>query len=240
MSLLVALITEADHPFGRAVAAHLAASGFAVVVHARGAAAPVAGEIAAAGGAALAVTGDLDREAEVDRVVGEAERRFGGVDALVYLPAPLPRQPFAALSAEDWAGALRGQLHAAFLCARRVAPAMVRAGRGHIIHVVGSDPFLPARQRSQAMTCHAGLLGLTRALAKELGPSGITVNAVVPGRFEGDGARALPAKALQSLIPSGRLGKPDELGGLCAFLASAPGAYVNGQTIHCDGGQVMW
>jgi NAD(P)-dependent dehydrogenase (short-subunit alcohol dehydrogenase family) len=235
-----ALVTEADQSLGRAVAAGLAEAGVPVVAHARAASAPVAGEIAAAGGAALATTGDLSREQEVDRVVGEAERRFGSLGVLVYLPAPLPRQPFASLSPEDWARTLRGQFHAAFLCARRVAPAMVRAGRGHIIHIVGSDPFLPARQRSQAMTCHAGLIGLTRALAKELGRHGITVNAIVPGRFEGDGSRALPAKALQSMIPSGRLGRLDELGGLCAFLASPPGAYVNGQTLHCDGGQVMW
>jgi 3-oxoacyl-[acyl-carrier protein] reductase len=240
MSLPVAWITEADQPLGRTVAAGLAASGFAVVAHARAAAAPVADEIAAAGGSALAVTGDLGREEDIDRVAGEAEARFGSVDVLVYLPPLLPRQPFLSLSAEDWVQTLRGQLHAAFLCARRVAPAMARAGHGRIIYIVGADPFLPARQRSQAMTCHAGLLGLTRALAKELGRNGITVNAVVPGRFEGDGARALPAKALQSMIPSGRLGRPDELGGLCAFLASPPGAYVNGQTIHCDGGQVMW
>lgn len=236
----VVWVTEADQPLGRAVASGLAGAGFAVVAHARAAVPPVAEEIVAAGGAAIAVTGDLGREEEVDRVVGEAEQRLGGVGVLVYMPPSLPRQAFASLSAEDWVQALRGQLHAAFLCARRVAPGMARAGRGHIVHIIGADPFLPARQRSQAMTCHAGLVGLTRALAKELGRSGITVNAVVPGRFEGDGSRALPAKALQSLIPSGRLGKLDELGGLCAFLASPMGAYVNGQTIHCNGGQVMW
>jgi gluconate 5-dehydrogenase len=233
-----ALVSDAARQPGRGVARALAAAGANVILHAPGGAAAV-DEIASERCQVITLSGDLASPGGVAALAREAEQRFARIDVLVLSPPPIARRDFAGASQESWEEAVGAHLRAAFLCAQRWLPAMVEAGEGRILHIVSSDVFKPVRQRSQLVTCGAGLVGLTRALAAEFSASGVTVNAVVPGLLEEEGQRRVPARALQSMVPAGRLGRAGELGELCVFLASRAAAYITGQTIHCNGGRVM-
>ena len=122
---------------------------------------------------------------------------------------------------------------------------MVAAGWGRVINVSGIDAYDPMTHRAHNITCKTGLLGFTRALAREYGAAGITANALVPGIF--DTARAkddyplwpLPDEVTREMVPFGRFGRPDELAAACVFLASAASSYVNGHALHVNGGRVM-
>lgn len=237
-----ALVTEASLDLGRAIAIALGAAGANVVVHAPSgdsATPALAEDIRRAGGSATVAFGDMSRPDDVEKVAREAEAAFGRVDILINHTMLRSRHAFLSLLPQDWDRILRAHLHAAFYCAQRLLPAMMEAGRGRIINISSIEVFAPARQRTHLMTCKAGLIGLTRALAQEFGPAGITANAVVPGHFDTETSQRLPEKALKTLIPAGRIGNPAELGQLCVFLASEAGAYINGQTIHSNGGRVM-
>lgn len=237
-----ALITEVGQALGGAVALAFTAAGANVVINSRSdrsSAEAAADHVLRAGGDAIVANRDLSRPDEVDRLAGEAEARYERVDILVNSQVPLARRAFLAIEPEDWDTMIGASLHAAFYCARRLLPSMLETGQGRIINVSSIDVFLPVRQQTHFMTCNAGLIGLTRALAKEFGPSGVTVNAVIPGLLETGASRRIPDRAMASMVPAGRLGRPEEIGKLCVFLASEAGAYINGQSIHCNGGRLM-
>lgn len=173
------------------------------------------------------------------------EERFERVDILVNNAAMRPRRAFLSITFEEWDTVLKTNLYGAIHCTRRFLPAMVRAGHGRIINVSGIDVYDPMTHRAHNMTCKAGLIGFTRALAKEFGQAGITANTIVPGIFETSRAKEdypmwpLPQEVIGEMVPVGRFGRPEEIGSLCAFLASDASSYINGQAIHCNGGRVM-
>lgn len=240
-----ALVTGAAQNLGRAMALALAAKGARVVVHTRknrDDAEAVAEEIRRGGGQALVALGDVSDPAAVDAI---ADAIGGAIDVLVNNAAARPRQPFLELSLADWDRVLSSNLLGPILCVRRWLPDMVAAGWGRIINISGIDAYDPMTHRAHNITCKMGLLGFTRALAREYGASGITANAIVPGIFETSRAREdypmwpLPEEVTREMVPVGRFGQPDELAAVCVFLASSESSYVNGQAFHVNGGRVM-
>jgi 3-oxoacyl-[acyl-carrier protein] reductase len=243
----VALVTGAGRNLGRAMALALAEAGARVAVNARanrGEALAVVGEIEAAGSEGLAVLGDVGDRAAIVSMVEEVSKRFGSVDLLVNNAGIRPRQSFLEIEPEDWDRVLRTNLTSVFACSRAVVEPMIEQGFGRIINITGVDGVGGAPHRAHNVACKAGMIGLTKALAVELGHSGITVNAVAPGAFDTtrdprNYPEWPPPPAFFETLPVPRLGQPEEVGALCAFLASEAAGYITGQTIHTNGGMLM-
>ncbi len=242
-----ALVTGAGRNLGRAIALALAEAGARVVVNARSnrdEAEAVVREIQASGGQAIVHLADVGDLTAVSAMIDEAARLLGPVNILVNNAAIRPHQPFFSIEPEDWDLVLRTNLSSAYYSARAALPSMTERGFGRIINISGVDGFKGAANRAHNVACKAGLIGLTKALALEFGPMGVTVNAVVPGAF--DTTRDPknypswpPGQAFLERLPVPRLGQPEEVGQLCAFLASDAAAYITGQSIHVNGGLLL-
>jgi 3-oxoacyl-[acyl-carrier protein] reductase len=238
----VALVTGASRGIGRAVAVRLAAEGAAVAV-AYGSSEALAREVAeeAAGhGVATALLGaDLGDAAAAGALVARAAEALGRVDVLVN-NAGLTRDQLAVrMSDEDWSQVLAVDLTAAFSLCRAALRGMLRGRWGRIVNVSSVAGVAGNPGQANYSAAKAGLIGLTKALAKEVGGRGITVNAVAPGFVETDMTAALPAAVIEralAVVPAGRLGTAAEVAAAVAFLASPDAAYVNGHVLHVDGG----
>lgn len=238
-----ALVTGAGRNIGRAIALRLAHDGLLVVVNARSSASAraVASEINAAGGTAIAAAGDVGERADVERVVDAGLRRFGRIDVLVNNAAVRPRASFLEMTPEDWRSVVGPILDGAFLCSRAVLPGMVDRGWGRLVNIIGVRAQSGDAERAHVVAAKHGLIGLTRALAHEFGRSGVTVNAVSPGTIETDRDREDPARLVERVAagPLGRAGRPEEVAAMVGFLASDEAAYVTGQIIGVNGGELM-
>ena len=239
-----ALVTGAGRNIGRAILLELAARGANVIVNARAnraEAEAVAEEARAHGVAALVALGDVGDAGAVDTIAQAALERFGRVDVYVSNAAVRPHQGFLEVTHEEWRRNLETNLSASFYLAKALAPAMVESGWGRIIHIGGG--FSVAPNRIQTLTSKSGLLGLTRALAVELGPSGVTVNLVAPASVNTtrgpENQPALSPEEAAGQVPVGRLGEPEDVAWACAFLASPRSGFITGQVIHVNGGSRM-
>jgi len=241
----VALVTGGARNIGRAISLALAAGGAAVAVNARTsrADAEITVEmIRAAGGRAAVHLADVADEAAVAAMVAAAVGEFGRLDILVNNAAVRAESELADTTLAEWRSVLATILDGAFLCARACLPHMVRAGGGAIVNIGGMTGHKGARGRSHVVAAKAGLAGLTRALAHDLAPHGITVNCVVPGTV--DTVRGLPGAPerpahRQQLPPLGRRGTPEEIAAAVRFLAGPGASYVTGQSLHANGGGYM-
>ena len=242
----VALVTGAGHGIGRACAERLAAEGAAVVLAQRnqqeGEAVAVA--IRAAGGRALSVRADLTEPNTAERVVAQAVERFGGLDVLVNNAARVPeRADFLELTAEEWDAVMAVNLDGTFRLSQAAARVMAERGYGRIVNVLAIQMRLPLPQNAAYVASKGGGEALTRAMAVDLAPRGIIVNAVAPGMIMTEGwtgtSAGDPTVDTGSTALVGRMGRPEEAAALVAFLASEECSFVVGQTIVCDGGRLL-
>jgi 3-oxoacyl-[acyl-carrier protein] reductase len=241
----VAVVTGASRGIGKAVAQHLARLGAGVVVNYKSqaeAAAAVVAEIVAHGGVAEAIEGDVSRAEAVDALFRQAVGRFGRCDILVNNAGIIRDNLLLRLEAADFDAVLETNLKGAFLCARAALKPMLRQRFGRIVNMSSVVGLHGNPGQTNYAAAKAGLIGLTRALAKEVGSRQITVNAVAPGFIEtditshlGDASRT----ALLERIPLGRLGTADDVAGLVGFLCSPAAAYITGQVIAVDGGLIL-
>ncbi|QYU68123.1 SDR family oxidoreductase [Leptolyngbya sp. 15MV] len=225
-----ALITGAGRNIGRAVALGLARDGMNVVINGssdREAAERVAQEARAHGVRALVAMGDVGREAECERIAREALAKFGRVDVLVNNAALRPAKPFLDCTAEDWRRVMAVDLEAAIWLSRALLPGMVAGGFGRIVNFTGMNAIHGYAGRAPVSVAKHGLWGLTKALAKEFAPKGITVNAISPGPIAADDDE--PGKTTHrpgyvAKVPAGRMGTPNEIAAVVRMLASDGGA----------------
>ena len=239
----LALVTGASRGIGRSIARELASQGFAVIGTAttREGAAAIGTDLAAFPGCAgemLDVTDGLSVQALIDRIVA----RHGGLQVLVN-NAGITRDMLAMrLKDDDWDAVLDTNLKAVFRMSRAVMRPMMKQRYGRIINITSVVGASGNAGQSNYAAAKAGVAGMTRALARELGSRGITVNCIAPGFIETDMTAKLSVdqqKALLSQIPLGRLGQPSEIAHAVAFLASRQAAYITGQELHVNGGMYM-
>ncbi|MFM2130759.1 MAG: hypothetical protein RL477_2305 [Pseudomonadota bacterium] len=240
----VALLTGSAQNIGRATALALAEGGAGVVINTRSSmelAEGLAREIRDGGGQAVAIQGSVADPADVKALVQQTMTRFGRIDILVNNAAVRPRTPLLELSFEEWRRVQGVILDGAFLCARAVAPHMVARKYGTIISMGGLTAHAGATERCHVTAAKAGLVGLTKGLAHELAPHGITVNCVVPGLIDTtrDGTSAVPHAHghLASIV--GRHGRPHEVAGMVRHLCGPHARYITGQTLHVNGGAYL-
>ena len=239
----LALVTGASRGIGRAIARELASQGFAVIGTATtpAGAAAISEELAVFPGCAgevLDVTDGVAAQALIDRVVA----RHGCLHVLVN-NAGITRDMLAMrLKDDDWDAVLDTNLKAVFRMSRAVMRPMMKQRYGRIINITSVVGASGNAGQSNYAAAKAGVAGMTRALARELGSRNITVNCVAPGFIETDMTAQLSTdqqKALLGQIPLGRLGQPSEIAHAVAFLASRQAAYITGQELHVNGGMYM-
>ena len=188
---------------------------------------------------ALAIRADAESESEILASVAEAEAAFGGIDCLINNAAISGFSLLTDVSTEEWNRFLRINLTAPFLYARAVLPAMIRKHEGRILNISSMWGLVGASCEVHYSATKAGLIGFTKALAKEVGPSGITVNAIAPGVIETDMNRALSEEDLSALkeeTPVGRLGSPMEVARAALFFCSEEAGFITGEILNMSGG----
>ena len=235
----VALVTGAARNIGRAIARSLAAGGASVMVNARTSRAEAEKTVQMIGSNAALHIADVTRPAEVKALVEATVQRFGRLDFLVNNAAVRFETSFASISFEEWRNVLGIVLDGAFLCAQAALPHLVKAGGGTIINIGGQTGHRGAAERAHVITAKAGLAGMTKALAMDLAPHGITVNCVVPGTIEAQrGLPGVPDRPAHRMTvpPIGRRGEPEEIAAMVRMLCGPDARYITGQAIHVNGG----
>lgn len=241
----IAVVTGASRGIGRAVAEALARAGAGVVVNYTSRAddaVAVAAGIKASGGRAEVFQADISRPDQAAALVDFAVSAFGRLDILVNNAGITRDSLLLRMKDEDWDAVIGVNLKGAFNCARAAARIMMKARWGRIINISSIVGLVGNAGQANYAAAKAGLVGFTKAVARELGSRNVTVNAVAPGYIRTEMTAGLPEavkKQLQERIVLGRLGEPEEVANLVVFLASDLAGYITGQVIVIDGGMAL-
>lgn len=239
----VAVVTGASRGIGRATVLALAAEGAKVVVNysrSSQAAEEVVTEIEKMGGEAIALQADVSKADEVDAFFKAILEKWGRIDVLVNNAGITRDTLLMRMKQDDWQAVLDLNLTGVFLCIKAVTKTMLKQRAGRIINIASVSGLMGNPGQANYSAAKAGVIGLTKTVAKEMSSRGVTVNAVAPGFIATDMTDDLKADDILKYIPLGRFGQVDEVAGLIRFLAADPAAaYITGQTMNVDGGMVM-
>ena len=238
----VAVVTGSARNIGRAIALALADAGAAIVVNARSSAAEaeeVARTIRGAGGKAAVKIADVGTPDGAAAIIATAVDSFGRLDVLVNNAAVRREVDFAQLDYQEWRDIIATILDGAYLCTHAALPHLIAAGGGSVVNIGGLSSFTGAARRAHVIAAKAGLVGLTRALAHDLAPHGVTVNCVAPGLIETARRGPEPSHHAKHETLAARRGRPEEIAGVVRFLCGPDARYITGQTLHANGGVFM-
>jgi 3-oxoacyl-[acyl-carrier protein] reductase len=246
LSNKVAIVTGSARGIGRAIALKLAEVGADIVVNDITAAAEAlestANEIRALNRKALAVTADVSSSPDVARLIDATTSTMGRIDILVNNAGVTRDQLLMRMTDEDWDTVLNIDLKSAFLCTRAVLRHMMKQRWGRIINIASVVGIMGNAGQANYASAKAGVIGLTKSIAKEVGSRGITANAIAPGFIETRMTEQLDEKQRQALlqrIPLGSIGTPRDVAEAVAFLASEEAKYITGQVLGIDGGMAL-
>jgi len=240
----IALVTGGARGIGYAIACKLAADGCAVVIS------DIMGEVAdeaaaklvADGAEAYSVSGDVSKVDDVERMFAQALEKYGKIDILINNAGVTRDNLLLRLEEKDWDLVLDVNLKGSFLCTKAASRIMMKNRWGRIINISSVVGVMGNAGQANYSASKAGIIGLTKSAAKELGGRNITVNAVAPGYIQTEMTEKLPQAAKDGFlekIPLKRPGTPGDVAAVVSFLASDAAEYITGQVINCDGGMLM-
>jgi 3-oxoacyl-[acyl-carrier protein] reductase len=238
----IALVTGASRGIGAAIADRLSADGAKVVGTATTpqGAARISENLAARGGRGAVL--DVMSQESIDALIEDIEAKEGAIGILCNNAGITRDTLLLRMKQDDWDAVMQTDLASVFRLSKAVLRGMMKARKGRIISISSVVGLTGNPGQANYAAAKAGIIGFTKSLAKEVGSRGITVNSVAPGFIDTDMTRALneaQRAALNAQIPLGRLGQPSDIAAAVAFLCSADGAYITGETLHVNGGMYM-
>ena len=242
----VAIITGGSKGIGKEIALTLAESGANIVLNynqSHQSAEEVASQIQGFGRECLLVKADISKSADVNSMVDQAIKHFGKIDILVNNAGITKDNLIMRMKEEDWDQVIDTNLKSVFLASKAVSRQMMKQRQGRIVNITSVVGVLGNAGQANYVAAKAGVIGLTKTLAREFASRGITVNAVAPGFIETDMTAKLSTEIQEGLldqIPLARLGQPQDVSKVVKFLVSEDAGYMTGQVLHVDGGMVMY
>ena len=235
-----AVVTGSTRNIGRAIVVELARRGFDVGVNGRAATydmAELQAQAAAFGATLRYFGGSVDEPDAIAAIFSRIESEVGRLDVLVNNASQRREVSFEEMTLDEWRSIVHVQLDSLFLCCKAALVLLKNSQRGRIVNIGGLSAHIGAKSRAHVVTTKAGVVGFSRALARDLADRAITVNAVVPGRI--DTSRTSPAPDVGKAAAGERLGRPEEVAVAVALLCEREAAYITGQAIHVNGGAYL-